>query len=77
MAIKKNKNDKYVEILVPRGYENEDPNFYVSVNGKNYIIPRGKKTMVPKYVKKEYDRAMRAQEIMDNHIDVMTSRFNP
>lgn len=71
MAIKKNAKKGYVEITVPRGYENEDPNFLVSINGKNYIIPRGKPVMVPRFVKKEYDRSIRAAEIMDNHIDEM------
>ena len=42
MATKK--NDDRVEVYIPKGYANEDPNFFVSVNGVNYILPRGKRT---------------------------------
>ncbi len=34
----------------------------IAVNGKIYQCPRGRASMVPEYVKAEYDRSQRAQE---------------
>lgn len=55
----------YVDLFIPKGYANDEPNFFISVNGKNYLLPRGKTSKVPSEVKEEYDRAMRAQEALD------------
>ena len=30
-----------VEVYIPRGADREDPNFFVAVNGVNYLLPRG------------------------------------
>ena len=60
-----NKKD-LVEVSIPRGHANEDPNFFVGVNGVNYILPRGKKSMVPKHVADEIERSFRAQEAWDD-----------
>lgn len=60
-----------VELFVPKGNVNDEPNLLVSVNGKNFLLPKGKKSMVPRYVKAEFDRSQRAQEIADEHIDEM------
>lgn len=59
------KNEEYVDLFVAKGYANDDPNFFISVNGKNFLLPKGKTSKVPPYVKEEYDRAMRAQEALD------------
>ena len=32
------------EIFIPRAGAKEDPNLFVSVNGKNFLIPKGKKS---------------------------------
>lgn len=64
MATNTNK-EEYVDLFIPKGYANDDPNFFISVNGKNFILPKGKTSKVPPYVKEEYDRAMRAQEALD------------
>ena len=63
--------DERVEVYIPKGYANDDPNFFVSVNGVNYLLPRGKKSMVPPHIKDEIERSFKAQEIMDEHIDNM------
>lgn len=60
-----------VEVFIPKGYANDDPNFFVSVNGVNYLLPRGKKSIVPPEVEYEVKRAMRAQEKQDEAIDAM------
>ena len=56
---------KLVELFVPRGASVDEPNVIVSVNGKNWVLPKGKTSKVPAFVKYEYDRAIRAKEAMD------------
>ena len=63
--------DDRVEVFVPKGYANDDPNFFVSVNGVNYLLPRGKKSMVPAAVAAEIERSKRAQERMDEKMEQM------
>ncbi len=65
------KKTKTVEIYVERGRGNEDPNLFVSVNGVNYLIPRGKKSMVPDFVAAEINRAKRASDAMFERRDHM------
>lgn len=66
-----NKTDDRVEITIPKGPANDDPNLFVGVNGVNYLLPRGKKVKVPAHVAAEIERAIRAQEIRDENIDRM------
>lgn len=51
----------------PRADKGEDPNLYVSVNGKPFILPRGKVSMIPRYVYNEIKRAEDAEDIMAAH----------
>jgi hypothetical protein len=60
----KTKKDNRVEIFVPRGRSNEDPNMFISVNGVNYLIPPGKKSLVPDFVAYEYERDMAAESAL-------------
>ena len=60
-----NTNEGYVNLTVPKGFANDDPNLFISINGKNFILPKGKTSRVPAYVKEEYDRSQRAQEALD------------
>lgn len=53
-----------VEVFIPRSDANKDPNFFVGVNGVNYILPRGKKTVVPAFVAAEIERALLAETAM-------------
>ena len=64
MANETNK-PKTVDLFIPRGPAFEDPNVIISVNGKNWVLPKGKTSKVPACVKYEYDRAMRAKEALD------------
>jgi hypothetical protein len=64
----------YVDLFIPKGYANEEPNYFISVNGKNCILPRGKTSKVPDYVKREYDRAMRAQAAFDEKSEELQKR---
>ena len=57
MANNENKASKpaeeRVEVFIPRGSANDDPNLFVSVNGVNYLLPRGKKSLVPPHITEE------------------------
>lgn len=66
--------DDRVEVFIPKGYAGDEPNLFVSVNGKNYLLPRGKKSRVPAHVAYEIKRSLKAQEILDQHIDEMKSK---
>jgi len=66
--------DNRVEVYIPKGAANEDPNMFVSVNGVNYLLPRGKKSKVPPYIAAEIERSFKAQECMDCRIDDMLKK---
>jgi hypothetical protein len=66
----------YVDLFIPKGYVNDEPNYFISVNGKNFILPKGKTSKVPTYVKEEYDRAMRAQEALDAKSEALLEKAN-
>ena len=55
------KHNDRVEVFIPKGYAVEDPNVFVSINGVAYLLPRGKRVMVPAAVAAELDRAERAR----------------
>ena len=59
-------NEDRVEVMIPRAKGNEDPNFFVAVNGVNYLLPRGKRVKVPAHVAAEIKRAQKAQEEWDD-----------
>ena len=75
MATNENKatkaKDNRVEILVPKGYANDDPNLMIGINGVNYVLPRGKKSMVPDFVAEEFYRSQRAAEKRDENSEKM------
>lgn len=62
-------NADRVEIFVPKGYTGDEPNVFVSVNGVNYLLPRGKKSLVPREVAEELSRSQAAQEALDKRIE--------
>lgn len=68
---KKTKTGDRVKIFVPRGRANEDPNLFISVNGVNYLLPRGKESLVPAAVAYEYERAQRAEAALYDKQDEM------
>ena len=63
--------DNRVEVFIPRGSDREDPNLFVGINGVNYLLPRGKKSMVPAEVAAEIKRSEKAAEIFYENMDVM------
>ena len=62
----KETKEKRVEVFVPKGYVNEEPNFFVAVTGTSYLLPRGRKSLVPQVVAEEFHRAQRAQEQLES-----------
>lgn len=68
---KKNATDERVELFVEKGYSGDEPNQLISVNGVNYLLPRGKTSRVPKFVADEYYRARKAQQRLDETVDKM------
>ena len=65
--------EEKVEIFIPKGNVNDEPNLFVSVNGKGFLLPKGKKSMVPKYIADEIIRSRKAEEVMDEHAAEMAS----
>jgi hypothetical protein len=63
--------EKRVELFIPKGYANEEPNHLISVNGVNYVLPKGKKSLVPDFVAEEYHRSQRAQAKLDEKMEQM------
>ena len=63
--------DKRVEVFIPRGADREDPNLFVGINGVNYLLPRGKKSMVPRAVADEIVRSDLAAERFYESVDGM------
>lgn len=68
---KKVTGDDREDIFIPRGTANDDPNLFVSVNGVNYLLPKGKSSRVPRAVAEEIRRSQRAAEKQDRNIDAL------
>lgn len=60
-----------VDLYIPKGYANDEPNLLISVNGVNYLLPKGKTSKVPQFIADEFRRAQKAQEAMDKHVEEM------
>lgn len=68
------KKPEKVELYIERGAAHDDPNCYISVNGVNYILPRGKTSLVPSYVAEEYKRSLKAQQRLDERKDELLNQ---
>ena len=70
------KKDTRVELFVPRDADS-DPNLVVFINGRSYLLPKGKRSMVPPEVKYEVERAQRAQtKADDNAAELQKQQLN-
>ena len=56
-----------VEIFVPKGHAKDEPNLLISVNGANFLLPRGKTSAVPAYIAEEFYRSQRAAATQDEN----------
>ena len=68
MSEKKYDNNR-VEVSIPRGGDREDPNLFVGINGMSYLLPKGKKSMVPAEVAAEIARSEQARDALDEVMD--------
>lgn len=67
--IKEERRDIYIE----RDSRNDDPNYFISINGRSFLLPRGKVSNVPAYVADEIERIQRSQMRYDETIDRLKS----
>lgn len=74
MATTTKTNADYVDIYVPKGYANEEPNLFVSVNGVNYLLPKGKTSKVPPHIAAAVKRSLRAQERQDENAEKLLEK---
>jgi hypothetical protein len=65
---------KKVKVFIPRGASNEEPNVFISVNGVNYLLPKGKESEVPAHIAEEYYRCQAAQARADDRKAEMTGK---
>ena len=65
---------KRLEVYVARAAANDDPNLFVGVNGVSYLLPRGKKSKLPEEVAAEFERAQRAQAVLDERVSTLSSK---
>jgi len=69
-------DNKRVEVYIPRSSDREDPNLFVAINGVNYLLPKGKKSMVPQFVAQEIARSNKAADLFYEKIDEMKNSVN-
>ena len=65
------KKEDWVTVHIPKGFANEEPMLMVGINGKNFLLPRGRQSLVPPAVAKELQRSMAAQARLDASMDQM------
>lgn len=63
--------EERVEITPPRGSANDEPNMLIAVNGVNYVLPRGKRSSVPKHIAEEFYRSQNAKFAAEDKINEM------
>ena len=77
MATTTNTNkEEYVDLFIPKGYANDDPNEFISLGGVNYVLPKGKTSKVPPQVKKQYEQSLRAQQRQDENSEKLLKKAN-
>lgn len=64
----------YVDLYVEDGYSKDDPNEFISINGKNYVLPKGETSKVPPCVKEEYERSRRAKSVQRKNSDKLLEK---
>ena len=60
-----------VDVFIERDPSDENPNLVIGINGKNWVMPRGETSRVPRYVADEYERAREAQYKADKTVNEM------
>ena len=60
-----------LDVFIERDPSDENPNLVIGINGKNWVMPRGEISHVPRYVADEYKRAREAQYKADKTVNEM------
>ena len=60
MATTNHNTEERVEVFIPKGLANDDPNFYISINDVDYLLPKGQTSLVPPHVKAGIERHFKA-----------------
>ena len=68
------KVEERVDVFVPKGLANDDPNLYVSVNGENFLLPKGQVSSVPPYVKASIERSYGAQAFQEKRSNALLEK---
>jgi len=66
--------EERVEVFVPKGAVNDDPNLYVSVNGENFLLPKGQVSLVPPYIKAAIERSYGAQAFQEKRSNALIEK---
>lgn len=66
--------EKRREVFIDKGYVNDEPNQYVSINGYRGLLPKGEYSKVPDYVADEIERSRRAQRKQDKNAEKLLER---
>lgn len=61
----------YEEIFIPKAQANEDKTWFISVNGRSVLVPRGKTISVPAEIAWEIRRSLKAQDIQERNSQEM------
>ena len=72
MAESKKKEPKQVHL--PRARAGEERDLFVGINGKNYIIPKGKAVDVPPEVFAEIERSKAASDVAYEREETLRSK---
>ena len=71
------KKEAREEIFIPRALDGEERSLFVSVNGVNYLLPKGVTSKVPMAVAQEIRRAWKAQNAWDDRAEAMAASEVP
>ena len=75
MANEKTTNkEERVDVFVPKGLANDDPNLYVSINGENFLLPRGQISKVPPHIKAAIERSYGAQAFQEKRSNALIEK---
>lgn len=70
----KNTPEERKDVFIDKGYVNDEPNQFVSVNGKNYLLPKGETSNVPAHIAAEIERSRRAQRRQDKNAEQLLEK---
>lgn len=57
-------DDGKVDLYIPRTGTHEEKQVVIGINGKNWVVPKGKHVRVPQFVADEYHRSIAASDLM-------------